>query len=237
MMIARFELLDVDDGWVEPYARAITSLDDAIRSLITILAAPIAANGSLRIHRGDLALWRWIVEFVPVRPDTPDVLMAMLHTLAQARSKKLGLPEAVIQAWSDVALLALLAEAMVLEVDIPGTAPEVERMLLPPTFTAHTSIGGWEVIPITEAVDCLVVDGCIRHGTTLEYLTDYDTVAMEIAYHNDGADVLDPNHVTVSAEQHTLAIMLDGEVMLHKTYRTDFFITTTKQPTREAKRR
>jgi hypothetical protein len=229
MVIARFELLDVDGGMVEPYAHAVTSLDGAVQSLITIMAAPMASDGSLRIYRDDLAAWRWIVEFKPSRPDTPDVLMAILRTLSQANGAQWGLPEITTQAWREFAILAILADAMVLEVDIPDAAVEVERMLLPQTFTARASLAGWQIVPIIETVDCVVVGGHILHGTTLEDMADYDMVAMEVIYNNDGADVVNPDHVTVSAEQHTLAIMQDGEIMLHKTFRTDFFITTERQ--------
>jgi hypothetical protein len=125
---------------------------------------------------------------------------------------------------------------MALEVDLPGATVGATRMSLPPTFAERASLAGWEIIPIIETVDCIVVDGCIRHGTTLEELTDYAEVALEIAYANDNADVIDPNHVAVSATRYTLVILMDGEIMLHKIYRTDYFVTTETQ-NHSAKRR
>jgi hypothetical protein len=236
MVIARIELMDEDGGWVEPYGQAITSLDDAVESLITILAAPMAANGSLRIYRDDLTTWRWIAEFVPTRPDAPDTIMALLNTLSRAKGAQFGLPEIAIQAWREFALLALLADAMVLEVDMPGATGGAAQMSLPPTFIERDTLAGWEIIPIIETVDCVVVNGKILHGTTLDEMTDYDAVALEISYANDGADVQDPDRVAVSAERYTLAIMQDGGMMLHKVYRTDYFVTTETR-THSAKRR
>jgi hypothetical protein len=236
MVIARFELQDEDGGWVEPYGQAITSLDDAVESLVTILAAPMATNGSLRIHRDDLTVWRWIVEFVPSRPDAPDTIMALLSTLSVAKGAQRGLPEVMTLAWREFALLAMLADAMVLEVDLPGATVDVTQMPLPPTFTERDTLAGWEIIPIIETVDCVIVNGRVLHGTTLEDLTDYGTLALEISYNNDGADVQDPDRVAVSATRYTLAITRDGEIMLHKVYRTDYFVTT-ETTTRKVKRR
>jgi hypothetical protein len=236
MVIARIELMDEDGGWVEPYGQAITSLDDAVADLVAVLVARIAVDGSLRIHRDDLAVWRWLIEFTPAQPDAPDVLMALLSTLSRAKGAQFGLPEVTIQAWREFALLALLADAVTLEVDLPGATVEVTQMSLPPTFTERDAIAGWEIIPIVETVDCVVVNGKILHGTTLDEMTDYNSVALEISYANDNADVLDPDRVAVSATRYTLAIMQDGGIMLHKAYRTDYFVTTETR-THKAKRR
>jgi hypothetical protein len=238
VVIARFELLDEDGGPVEPYGYAVTSLDDAVQALVTVLVARMAVEGSLRVRRDDLTAWRWIIEFTPACPDAPGVLMALLDTLARVKGTQMGLPEVVIQIWREFALRAILAEAVLLEIDAPGAEPEVKQMSLPQTFTERASLAGWEIIPIVETVDCMIVNDRVLQGTTLEDLTDYATLALEITFANEGADVTNPETVAVSATRYTLAIMLDGEVMLHKTYRTDFFITTTTtRPAHKAKRR
>jgi hypothetical protein len=53
-----------------------------------------------------------------------------------------------------------------------------------------------------------IVDGCVLHGVTSEGMAAADSVAMGIAYADDGADEADP-------DQHTIAILQEDGIMLH----------------------
>jgi hypothetical protein len=229
MVIARFELVDIDGRVVEPYAHDDTPLDHALGDFIVTLFPPLASDQFAKMTRNDLDFWRWIVEFVPTHPDAPDTITTLLNTLSLARGAELGLPEVMTLAWQNFVLYALLAGAAMLEINMPGATTHPHRVLLSRTFTERTTIGEWEIIPMVGTFDCLVADGKIRHGMTLDELTDYDAVALEIAWADDNADVTDPSSVEVRAKQHSLAIIQDAEIVLHGVYETGFFVTPKRQ--------
>jgi hypothetical protein len=236
MVIARFELLDEDGGTVEPYAHDATPLDHALSDLIVILFPPVASNQFATMARHDLDFWRWIVEFDPYSPTAADGLMGTLYTISHPAEGALKatlatqeVVECITLAWQKFVLYALLAGAAMLEIDMPGATTHPHRVLLPRTFTERITIEEWQVIPMVDTCDCLVSDGKILHGITLEALADYDAVALEIAYADDNADMTDLSSVAVRAERRSFAIIQDGEIVLHGFYETGFFVTGKRQ--------
>jgi len=240
MISGRFELVSKNGGVVTPNdsdASSLNALDELFATAIGSLIAPVSCGGHIKIER-ITGTWRWMIDFESKSPNVQDIVMEALRALTHkttAHSKVKDLmSDEYRDIWHNFCLLAMLVQALTLEVDLLGASDGTEQFLLPNSFTEATVVQDYQVIPFEENFDCIVSNDeetetqLILHASTLEKMTTFDELAWEFQYAHDGG-ISDSDRVSIKAERHGVVVLTNGAILLHAIYAVSYMVMVFKK--------